>query len=154
MSEASVWEAQFEQPEVLEWKEEDKDIISQELSEDLISLLNLGDLKYEIEVRGHKIVLRTLRMSEELEIGLFIKPYIGTLDEGRAIATATVAASIESYDGKSLITAIGPYENVLRKKFDFIKDKMYWPVIQIIYEEGYIPLVKKQVETIEEFRKK
>ena len=153
MSEASIWEAQFEQPEVLEWKEEDVPAI-EEPSNDIVSLLNLGELRYEIEIRGHKIILRTLRMSEELEIGLFIKPYLGTLDEGRAIATATVAASIESYDGNPIITAIGPDENLLRKRFDFVKDKMYWPVIQIIYEEGYIPLIEKQVKAIEEFRKK
>ena len=156
----SIWERQFEQHEsevaVAEpvWVEEPISDPEEPVSEDIISLLNLGKLTYEMNVRGHKIVLRTLTMGEELEIGLLLKPFIGTVEEGRALATAIVAASIESFDGNPLVRGIGPEENLLHRKFDYVRTRMYWPVIRLIYEEGYIPLAARQSEAIEDFQKK
>lgn len=156
------WDRSFDEQEEVgpnEWVDELVDEEQEPLSEspfgkDIISLLNLGELKARIDVRGHDVTLRTLRMDEELEIGLLVQPYQGTLEEGRALATAVVAASVESIDDMPLVAELGPGENLLRKKFDYVRTRMYWPVIKIIYEEGYIPLVERQVAAVEEFTKK
>lgn len=151
------WEREFEDRQVLAdetvWLEESEEE-DLPVSQDIHSLLNLGQLTQEFDIRGHKIILRTLRVGEELEVSTFIQPFVGTIDEGRALATATIAASIVSLDGGPLVREIGPEENMLRKKFDFVRTKMYWPVIKILYEEAYVPLLERQVETIKEFQKK
>ena len=157
----SFWEREFEDrqqvmddPVWLDEVKEIEDLPEEMVSRDIHSLLNLGELSQEFDVRGHKLILRTLKVGEELEISTFIQPFVGSVDEGRALATATVAAAIVSLDGEPLIRGIGPQENVLRKKFDFVRTKMYWPVIRMIYEDCYVGLLKRQVATIEEFQKK
>lgn len=134
-----------------DWVEESK---PETVSTNIVSLLNLGELKAKFHVRGSEIVLRTLKMDEELEIGVLVDKYVRTIEEGRAIATAVVAASIESVNGLPIATSLGPDDNVLQKKFDYVRTKMYWPVIKMIYEEAYIPLVEQQLVALEEFRKK
>jgi hypothetical protein len=158
MSESDFsWEREFEdrldeQADEGVWLEEPED--ETPVSQEVVSLLNLGELTQEFDVRGHKIILRTLKVGEELEISTFIQPFIGTIDEGRALATASIAAAIVSYDGNPLVRAVGPEENLLRKKFDFVREHMYWPVIRMIYEECYSKLLDRQVEALREFQKK
>lgn len=160
MSESDFsWDREFESRQAVVdedgWLEEPEAQEELEpISQDVVSLLNLGELTQEFEIRGHKIVLRTLKVGEELEISTFIQPFVGTIDEGRALATATVAAAIVSLDGNPLVREIGPEENMLRRRFDFVRTKMYWPVIRMIYEEAYSPLLERQVKAIEEFQKK
>lgn len=159
MSESDFsWDREFESRQVAEdetvWLDEPEVEENEPLSREIFSLLNLGELQQEFEVRGHKLILRTLKVGEELEIATFIQPFMGTVDEGRALATATVAASIVSLDGEPIVREIGPQENVLRKKFDFVRTRMYWAVIRMIYEDCYIPLLEKQTQTVEEFQKK
>lgn len=160
MSESDFsWDREFESRQAVvdetEWLDEPDEEASEEvIPQDVISLLNLGELQQEFDIRGHKVILRTLKVGEELEISTFIQPFVGTIDEGRALATATIAASIVSYDGNPLVRAVGPDENLLRKKFDFVRTKMYWPVIRMIYEDCYSALLDRQVEAIREFQKK
>ena len=158
MSESDFsWDREFEERlEDATWLEEpeEEETELEPIPQDIYSLLNLGELSQEFDVRGHKVVLRTLKVGEELEVSTFIQPFVGTIDEGRALATATVAASIVSLDGNPIVRELGPDENVLRKKFDFVRTKMYWPVIKLIYEEAYAPLVERQMEAISEFQKK
>jgi hypothetical protein len=123
-------------------------------SNNILSLLNLGELKARIDVRGHEVVIHTLKIDDELEIGRLIQPYQGTIEEGRALATALVSASIETIDGVPLVAGLGPSEDLLSRRFKFVRSRMYWPVIREIYEEGYIRLVEQQVQALEEFRKK
>jgi hypothetical protein len=137
----------------IEWIEEEAP--EQEIaSKDIFALLNTGQLAYQLDVRGHNVSLRTLTMEEELGADMLISKYEGTMAYGRAQATVYVAAAIESIDGRPLVLTLGPDEDVIRRKFDYVKRKMYWPVIKLIYEEGYIPLIERQALAIEEFRKK
>ena len=161
MSESDFsWDREFEsrlQADETEWLDEPdevEEVPREPIPQDVYSLLNLGELQQEFDVRGHKIILRTLKVGEELEISTFIQPFVGTIDEGRALATATVAASIVSYNGEPLVRAVGPDENLLRKKFDYVKTKMYWPVIRMIYEECYALLAERQTTAIRDFQKK
>lgn len=160
MDDDTVWDRRVDEPEEVGpegWVDESEDLTPDDLppSPELINLLNLGELKARLDVRGYEVWIKTLKVSEELEIGLLIQPYVNTIEEGRALATATVAAAIESIDGRELVGEIGPDgRDLLKKKFDYVRTRMYWPVIKILYEEGYIPLVQQQVDAIKEFRKK
>lgn len=160
MSEPGIWEREFDQrqDEALVddgWQDEPQpDVEETPISNDVVSLLNLGELKVRMQIRDHEVVIRTLKMDEELEIGRLVKPYNDTIEEGRALATAIVAAAVESIDGKPLMPGLGPEDESLDRRFKYVRAKLYWPVIKIIYEEGYIPLIESQILAIEEFRKK
>src|SRR6476469_1952978 len=148
MSESDFsWEREFEDrqyPDADEavWLDEPEEEAEIEpIPQDVYSLLNLGELTQEFDVRGHKIILRTLKVGEELEISTFVQPFVVTIDEVRALATATIAAAIQSFDGGPLVRSVGPQENMLRKKFDFVREHMYWPVIRMLYEDCYSQLL-------------
>lgn len=129
--------------------------IDQELpSEALIGLLNVGRLTKDISLFGDNLRLRTLKIGEELEVGLLIKKWTGTPEEGRAFVVATVAAAIESINSKKLVQSLGPSEeDELRRKFDYVRTKWYWPTVQQIYEE-YVGLQQDQIKALEELRSK
>lgn len=160
MSEGGFWDTVVEDaPETVQpgWvnEPEDEPEVPDLPSNNLLGFLNLGQLQEDFTVRGHTIVLRTLTMDEELEVGLLVKRYSETIDEGRALATALVAASIVSIDGKPLVLApLGPNESIVKKRFDYVRTTMYWPVIRVIYEEGYLNLIQSQVDALDELRKK
>jgi hypothetical protein len=145
-----------EEDDGTEWVEEPQPEQPEDtpVSQDTTSLLNLGKLVARTEIHGHEVVLRTLTIDEELEVGLLVHQYEGTDVWGRAVATANVAAAIETIDGKPLVGLLGPGENSTLRKFNYIRKNMYWPVIKMIYEEAYIPLLDRQVQSLDEFRKK
>lgn len=152
---ATAWDREFDERvdgQELEWVDETTP--ESPVSPEIFGLLNLGKLTKDIDIRGHKITLRTLTMGEELEIGLMLKEFEGTQEWGRALATALVAASIVTLDGKPLVEALGPGEDLLPRKYSYVQKSMYWPVIKIVYEEGYIPLAADQQTAIDDFRKK
>jgi hypothetical protein len=156
------WDEQFAQAtqapdvELLGIDENDSlDEVNEELpSEALVGLMNIGRLTKDISIYGDDLRLRTLKIGEELEVGLLISKWTGTPEEGRAYAVATVAATIETLNGKKLVQTLGPSnDDELRRKFDFVRTRWYWPVIQQIYEE-YIGLQREQVKALEELRSK
>lgn len=153
----TVWDREFdervESGEDVEWVEEPEQP-EEPVSQEVMGLLHLGQLSSDVKIRGHDVRLKTLTMDEELEVGLLIRQFSRTEWEGRALATGLVAASIETIDGKPLVEEMGPGDATIRRKFDYVRKNMYWPVIRIIYEEGYIPLVDRQIAALEEFRKK
>jgi len=123
-------------------------------SEKLVGLINIGRLTKDISLYGDDIRLRTLKIGEELEVGLLISKWTGTAEEGRAYAVAIVAASIETLNGKKLVSTLGPsQDDELRRKFDFVRTKWYWPAIQEIYE-NYVELQQEQLKALEELRSK
>lgn len=152
----TVWDREFdervESGEDVEWVEEPEQ--PEAVSDEVVGLLNLGRLSSDMKIRGHDVRFRTLTMDEELEVGLLVQPFSKTEWEGRALATGLIAASIESLDGKPLVEELGPGDASLRRKFDYVRKNMYWPVIRILYEEGYIPLVDRQMSALDELRKK
>src|SRR5688572_28086973 len=117
-----------------EWIDEPTESEGEPVTQDTLGLLNLGQLSETIDVRGHQVTLRTLTMDEELAVGLLIRQYEDTQEYGRALATGLIAASVQTIDGKELIGPLGPGENNMRKKFDYVRTRMYWPVIRVIYE--------------------
>lgn len=152
-----VWDEQFARAES---KLEGDSLGLQEPEEEypsgeLISLLHIGNLSKEVNIRGHLVRLRTLTMGEELEVGPLIQRYNGTPEEGRAYACAVVASAIESVDGKPLVLSLGKEESIgiQQQKFDYLRSRWYWPVIQEVYEE-YVALQREQLAALQELQSK
>jgi len=151
----SVWEAPFAEADDMPVQTLGIDEAEEEDASDAVTgLLFLGRLQKDVIVRGHTISLRTLLAGEELEIGLLIKQWTDSPEEGRAYACAVVAAAIEAVDGKPIVTSLGPDpEDLVRRKFRYVTNKWHWPVISEIYTE-YVELQKEQTAALEEFSKK
>jgi hypothetical protein len=123
--------------------------ISPPVRANLDNLLMNGRISETFSFAGHEFVMRTLTIGEELAITDICGPYEGTLGQARALATATVAAALESVDGMPLMQSIGPDPNSsVRQKFNFIKNKWYWNVVGHLYQQ-YIVLVEKQLVAFE-----
>lgn len=148
----TVWDEQFAQTS--DDVELGIEVDDERPSDALVSLLTVGRLSREFVIGGNSITLRTLTMDEELEIGLLIKPYSDTEEAGRAYICAVVASSIETVNGQALVTILGLDTSYQRKQFDYVRKTWFWPVIERVYEEGYIPLQRDQLAALEEFRKK
>jgi hypothetical protein len=124
---------------------DDPDEFPEEVHEDVHGLLFLGALSTEVELWGHKVVLRTLKAGEELAVGQIVSEYNETPSQGKAFAIATVAASIETVDGRIISKPIGPSDSLasIRQKFEYIRENWHWPFIETIYFE-YSQLVVRQ----------
>jgi hypothetical protein len=128
--------------------------IEDSLRNDIENLLTNGSISKEVDVAGHTFVIRTLTIGEELAIADACKEYDGTFAHAKALATATVAASIESIDGRPLMRSLGPNQTGnIKQKFVYIKNKWYWAIINELYEE-YMVLLDKQIVAFGELRKK
>ena len=66
------------------------------------SLLTCGRRSKVITVLDHTVVVQTLCGDDDLRIGLYAKPYAGSLGEQRAYQIAVAAAGIRSIDGRPL----------------------------------------------------
>jgi len=145
MTEESLYTPAFDQQdEVLD--------LDFSLEDDTLGLLVVGRLTDEIDIFGHKIVIRTLTIGQELEASLVSNKYRETDDVGRAYATAIVAACIESVDGRPLIGGLGPEEESLENRYRYIQDNWYWMTVRVIYEE-YQALVVRSIEAQDNLKK-
>jgi hypothetical protein len=139
--------------------EEEREFVNEEeidpsLKTDIENLLINGSISTEVSLAGHSFVLRTLTIGEELSIAEICKAYEGNFAQAKAIATATVAASIESIDGRPLMHRLGPDDlNNIRQKFQYIRSKWYWIVISELYEH-YTLLLDRQINAFQEVKGK
>lgn len=105
-----------------------------EIAQDVSGLLYLGQLTEQVHWAGHTFLLRTLRLHEELAVGLVTKKYEETFTLGKAVATATVGAALEQVDGTPFAPPLGPDVEVsIENKFSQAS-KYFWPVIERLYE--------------------
>jgi hypothetical protein len=134
----NLYDAAFEQREdeypqvneVLEPVEEE------DLTTDESALLYNGYLNGSVQLGNRTIRLRTLKIGEELEASLLAARWKDTADANRALVTAYVAAAVTTVDGAPLVTMLGPNDNELEQKFDFILNNWYWtPTISAVYAE-------------------
>jgi hypothetical protein len=145
--------------ESVEATEEEKDVeiennLTPSVQRDIENLLTSGSISREVELAGHSFVLRTLTIGEELAVAEICGEYEGNFAQTKAIATATVAASLESIDGRPLMSRLGPdVSSNIRQKFQHIRNKWYWIIISELYEH-YSLLLDKQLNAFEELRKK
>lgn len=73
------------------------------------SLLTCGRRSKVVTILDHTVVVQTLCGDDDLRIGLYAKPYAGSLGEQRAYQIAVAAAGIRTVDGKPLASSV--YEN-------------------------------------------
>lgn len=121
---------------------------------DMEMLLTNGKITQEVELAGHTFVIRTLTIGEELAVSDSCKEYHGTFTETKALATATVAAALETIDGRPLMHHVGPDPTAnIRRKFQYIRNKWYWVIIAELYA-NYTLLLDRQIAAFEELRGK
>lgn len=105
------------------------------IPEGIVGLIYVGNLDGTIKVADHEIRVRTLRIGEELEASFLANKWAETGDAGRALATALVAAAIVSVDGKPLLESLGPQDQTLEAKFDYIRRNWYWVSVRAVYQK-------------------
>jgi hypothetical protein len=117
----------------------DDDDFDPRCRQDFHGLLYLGALTTEVDVYGHKFEMRTLTTDEQLQIGLFLREYEGSVIQGKAYATALVASSVVSVDGKELPKPFQAEkgDTPLRHKVKIVA-KWYPQVVDILYNEYLI----------------
>lgn len=133
---------------------ENEEQVTPSLRTDIENLLINGSISEEVEIAGHFFVIRTLKIGEELAIAEICREYEGGIAEAKALAAATVAASIETIDGRPLMRNLGPdVKNNIRQKFAYIKNKWYWTIISELYQH-YLILIDRQIGAFQELQGK
>lgn len=99
------------------------------------TLLTCGRRSKTVKILDHTVVVETVNGDDDLRIGLYAKPYVGSLGEQRAYQIAVAAAGLRSIDGKPVVTTL--YQDAdpsgLFDEKAAIVQRMYPHVIQRIY---------------------
>lgn len=127
-------------------------IVEKPIEDDAYRLIYKGELTDVVEFGAHKFKLKTLKIGEELEASLLASRYENTVDAGRALATALVAASIVTVDDEPLVELIGPGEKSLDAKFKYITENWYWFTVAKLYET-YDSLLNRSLKVLDELKK-
>lgn len=133
-------------PSLPEVPEVEEDLsFPEEMKRPFEGLFYIGALRRTFTFAGHQITIRTLTSDELLEVGLCALRYEGT--GGRAFGTALAAAALESIDGQPLpIPIVAHTGTPVEHRFNWVKEKLYPPVVDAIYEE--YRLLEMQVEAV------
>jgi hypothetical protein len=124
-----------------------------ETVQDVSGLLYLGQLTKQVSWGGHSFLLRTLRVHEELAIGLVTRKHEQTFTLGKAVAAATVGAALMEVDGTEFAAALGPdAESNIDHRFNKVQE-YFWPVIERLYEE-YLELQDQQLKAFDALQSK
>jgi hypothetical protein len=105
--------------------------------EDFEGLTFIGALQTRFSFLGHKIVMRTLTTHELLAVGMIMKEFRDTAGEMTAYATAMVALSLVSVDGRGLAIPLsdeGQEYDWAFIRFHHIAARWHAPVIDGLYE--------------------
>ena len=121
---------------------------------DMDNLLTNGFISTEVNLAGHVFAMRTLTIGEELAVSLVVSDYDKNYAQNKAVAAATVAASLETIDGRKLMQSLGPDPTVnIRQKFLYIKNKWYWSIIEELYQ-NYLILLERQIQAFRDLKGK
>ena len=105
----------------LELESVDEPIAEEEPSLEEETLLERGYFSSTVTLGTNKVVIRTLKIGEELEVALVAQKYQDTLEATRALIAATVAAAIVTVNSKPLIPfALGTADNSIEAKFVYL----------------------------------
>ena len=121
--------------------EEINEEIETELSEDELalfrSLLTVGRRTKNIDVLGHTVCIESLRVSDDLRIGLYCKEYEQSRAMSRAYQLAVCAAGVRTIDGTPLYSPLLETisdDEIFHQKVERLKN--YYPiVINQVYNE-------------------
>lgn len=122
------------------------------LDEQTASLLYRGHLTTTSYIDSHEIRIRTLKIGEELDATLVADPWKDSLDASRAMITAIVAACVISVDGEPLVGSLGPKDESIPAKFDYIRKNWHWISVKKVYDD-YNTLVLQVFEKYELLKK-
>jgi hypothetical protein len=131
---------------------EEEPIQEEPLDEETLGLIYVGSLSDTVQIAGHEVRVRTLRIGEELEASLLANKWADTGEAGRALATALVAAAIVSVDGGPLLEGLGPHEQTLEAKFNYLRRNWYWVSVRTVYQK-YDELLRKVLDQHDNFLK-
>lgn len=144
-------EEPFFRDESLKTEEVEGEELSPEEELMFASLLTCGRRTRSVKILDHTVVVQTLNGDDDLRIGLYVKPFVGSLGEQRAYQIAVAAAGIRSYDGKNFVTTLyaeADQDALFQEKVDKVS-KMYPHVIVRIYravmdaEKEFVELVTR-----------
>lgn len=118
------------------------------------SLMTVGRRTKTLAVMDHSVLIETLNIDDELQVGLACREYEGTKAFARAYQLAICAASIKEVDGiplyQPLSDEVEPSE-VFTKKLD--KLKKYYPVVLYKIYRGVLELEQEFAELVEKLGK-
>jgi hypothetical protein len=121
----------------------------QESRESVTGLLWLGFLEETVDVFGHEFVVRTLRVGEDLQVGLLTKEYADSLGQEQAIATATVALALKSVDGDpDFCPQVSKSADHAKQRFQYVQNNWYMPVIFKVFD-AYLGLLDRQNDALQ-----
>lgn len=125
-----------------------------EVSDDVVGLMYLGELSRTFTWCGHKFVIRTLKIDEEVAVGQLVKAHQDTVMQTKALATAVAAACLVTVNGQEIVTPLGPdVSSLVNQRYHYIAENWYWPTIEKINTE-YLDLVDRMYKAIGELEKK
>ncbi len=109
--------------------------LSQDEEAELLNLVELGRQTRTVDVLGHRVVLSSLTVDDELQVGQVVKPYIGTIAQARAHRTGLLAAAVREIDGVPLWSPlrVSDRQNDVAKKFERLSE-YHAAVIDTMYE--------------------
>lgn len=93
------------------------------------TLMTVGQRSKTIDVMGHQVTVQSLRVSDDLRIGLYCRPFEGTKMEQRAFQIGVCAAGIRTINGQPLYQSLTPAtdDEVFDAKVEKLKD--YYPIV-------------------------
>ena len=118
------------------------------------SLMTVGKRSKTISVMEHSVLIETLNIDDELQIGLACREYEGTKAFARAYQLAVCAAATKEVDGIPLYQALSddiqPSE-IFTKKLENLK--RYYPVVLYKIYRGVLELEQEFAELVEKLGK-
>lgn len=118
------------------------------------TLLTCGKRSKTVKILDHIVVVETVNGDDDLRIGLYAKPYVGTLGEQRAYQIAVAAAGLRSINGKPVVQTLYADADLtaLFEEKVAIVAKMYPHVIQRMYR-AVLDAEKEFAELVERLGK-
>lgn len=115
--------------------------------EDFTGLCFAGKVTDEFVYLSHRFRIRSLTVEELITIGLLHAKYQNTLADVKAYQALVVAACIETVDGRQLPIPIGPTEDLIEARFQYVQKSWYPFTIDEIYSK-YVVLEARVQETV------
>jgi hypothetical protein len=119
------------------------DQLTEDESESFRNLVMVGAISDTFEIAGHKVILHTLNVDEDLQVGVLLHKFTDTHAFPRAYKTLICAAAIISIDGEPLVTHFSLSEGkvTVQERFDKLKD--FFPVVIDAIYERFVELEEK-----------
>jgi hypothetical protein len=121
---------------------------------DFHGLLHIGELSSSFEWMGHKIVIRTLKVDEELMVASLTAEWAETIGGTKAAAAAICGIAVQNIDGQPMPVPLGESDSPMQWARDrFAYAQRWYPfTIDAIYAR-YLELEGRVREILDEMGK-